>query len=256
VWLVRRLLLVLTLLPASLSAQQAPWTLHAVEHARSDDLPALRLLRSADLGARLEMSWLFHVARRGDRVVLIDVGTDVFGRDPRRRQAWRVSSHRPVTDALAALDLRPADVTDVVLTHHHWDHVGALRLFRHARVHTHRGTWSRIPDHLTRDIEANLDLDAAPLPLRVAGRHTRHHLMVDVRCADRTVVLAGDAAYLYRNVEDALPVAVTHDPEGNVRDVQAARERVGAGNVLPGHDPAVFERHPGPARGVATICSR
>ena len=64
----------------------------------------------------------------------------------------------------------------------------------------------------------------------------------------------GRAAYLFRNLEERRAVAVTSGVQRNLAAIAALVEEVGADRVLPGHDPALFERYPGPAPGVATIC--
>jgi glyoxylase-like metal-dependent hydrolase (beta-lactamase superfamily II) len=95
----------------------------------------------------------------------------------------------------------------------------------------------------------------AGVTVREAGRHTPHHCVVEIRCADRTVAIAGDGAYLYRNLEEGRPVAEATDAAGNVADMQALQGRVGPrGQVLPGHEPQVFDRHPSGIDGLARIC--
>ena len=78
--------------------------------------------------------------------------------------------------------------------------------------------------------------------------------MVEVRCQDHGVVLAGDAAYLYPSIEAGRPSAVSVDRSAGQADIADAARRVGRANVLPGHDPAVFERYRSPIDGVAAIC--
>ncbi|MEP6598051.1 MAG: MBL fold metallo-hydrolase [Actinomycetota bacterium] len=59
--------------------------------------------------------------RDGDARIVIDPG---MVRDPRL-----------ILDPLAALGVRPGEVTDVVLSDHHPDHTWHLALFPAARVH-------------------------------------------------------------------------------------------------------------------------
>jgi len=237
------------------------WHLFAVEVARSEGVAASRLVAGASEDERVAMSWYFFVAVGHGRVVLIDCATDAFAGDAARRAAWSVTRGVRVVPALARLELTPRDVTDVVLTHHHWDHAEGLVHFPRARVHVHEREWERVVEWVrapfgervtpfrTRRREVHGGLRA-----QVAGRHTSHQLMVDVPCADHTVVIASDAAYLYRNVEQGVAVAETASEALNVRDVARAVDRVGRAHVIPGHDPRVFERHPTPTEGVAAIC--
>lgn len=241
------------------------WHLFAVEYARSEGVPERRLVRGGPGGSRVDMSWYFFVVVGHGRVVLVDCGTDALSRAGRRslRERWSIARAVGVEEALARLGLGPEQVTDVVLTHHHWDHVGGLAAFPRASVHAHRHEWRRVPSRLRRPVEEDGRLRALAgaenelwpgLRVREGGRHTANHVMVELDCGERTVVIAGDAAYLYRNVDEGLPVTVTASEERNVADVARAVEAVGAENVLPGHDPAVFERHPSGADGVAAIC--
>jgi glyoxylase-like metal-dependent hydrolase (beta-lactamase superfamily II) len=60
--------------------------------------------------------------------------------------------------------------------------------------------------------------------------------------------------YLYENLEKHLPIAQTLDAASNL----AAQERMlkiaaSPRLIVPGHDPAVFERFPTPGNGVARI---
>lgn len=240
------------------------WHLYAVEYARSERIPERRLVRGAGR-ARVDMSWYFFVAVGRGRVVLVDCGTDALSRPGRQalRERWSISRAVGIEEALARVGLSPREVTDIVLTHYHWDHTGALDLFRDAAVHAHRAEWRRVPARLRRPVEESGRLRALGgerhpsfpgFETLEAGHHTAHHLMVEIACPDRTVVIAGDAAYLYRNVTERLPVTVTTDRERNVEAVASAVSRVGADNVLPGHDPALFDRHPSSIQGVGVIC--
>ena len=48
-----------------------------------------------------------------------------------------VQSRSAILDPLTALGLEAADVTDVILSHHHPDHTIKVGLFQNARVHDH-----------------------------------------------------------------------------------------------------------------------
>jgi glyoxylase-like metal-dependent hydrolase (beta-lactamase superfamily II) len=65
--------------------------------------------------------------RDGDAVIVVDPGM--------------VASRSVILDPLAALGIEPADVTDVVLSHHHPDHTVNIALFDSARVHDYMATY-------------------------------------------------------------------------------------------------------------------
>ncbi len=220
------------------------WALFALEYARSADLPLARLVDGAAPDEVVDMSWYFWLAVGHGRVVLIDTGTDRFAEQPGGKLStrWSIDRTRSVLDTLAAAGLGADDVTDVILTHRHWDHVGGLRHFDRATVHAHADEWEAVDragfDGVAAPIEAT---PATPLPDLVileAGRHTAHHCVVELPCGGAPLVIGGDGAYLFRDMGD----------------LRALQERAGHDRVLPGHDPEVFERFDSPHVGIARIC--
>ena len=67
--------------------------------------------------------------REGDRVIVVDPGM--------------VPSRAAILDPLAALGLGPADVTDVVLSHHHPDHTVNIALFGEVPVHDFQAVYTK-----------------------------------------------------------------------------------------------------------------
>ena len=89
------------------------------------------------------MTAKFHVLQEGqvgDRVrstvVLLEDGDHLVVIDP-----GMAPSQRAITDPLADLGHSPADVTDVIISHHHPDHTVNIGLFGEARVHDHWATY-------------------------------------------------------------------------------------------------------------------
>jgi len=100
---------------------------------------------------RIAMTMRTLVARErgGDRVILVDTGA---GNKWPAEEAERFAIAAPgdgMTEALAAVGVRPGEVTDVVATHFHFDHCGGMTVpggtgksdtalrFPHARIWVH-----------------------------------------------------------------------------------------------------------------------
>lgn len=206
-----------------------PWTVTAVQWAGSRDVAVDRLVVGGT--GTVDMAWSFFVARRGDQVVLIDAGTN---RMAEKAAEWDVVWWSSPVEALEPLGIRPDQVTDVILTHDHWDHADGAGLFPSAHV------W-RPPE--------------APswpgLAVEVRGQHTPGHRVVLITCADRTVAVAGDGIYLYANLELGLPTTVSRDPAGGLAEM---RELATRAEVLPNHDPALYTRYPHVAEHAVSVC--
>jgi N-acyl homoserine lactone hydrolase len=194
----------------------------------------------------------FVVTHQGG-AVLVDTGV---GGPEEALNDWRVVN-RSVADALAEIDMTPADIGLVINTHLHFDHCGQNAVFTHAACYVQRAELSRAERESPqlRDwfgwMNARwelLDGDTEILPgLSVIATpgHTAGHQSVLVQGADGSAdLLIGDAAYTQRQYAD--PAAEL--PPGQAADVPAWQDSIrriksmGAGRVHFCHDTAVVHR--------------
>ena len=194
--------------------------------------PQIRRLHLASVQSSDGGRWPVHgfVVTSADVAVLVDTGV---GGPQQALDDWRVVN-RSVADALAELDLSPADIGLVINTHLHFDHCGQNAVFRHAPFYVQRAELDRArresPD--LRDwfdfagarFEL-LDGDAEVLPgLEVIATpgHTAGHQCVLVRGDGQAFdLLIGDAAYTPRVYADP---ASDRLPPGQASDLPTWRD--------------------------------
>src|SRR5918999_462301 len=78
----------------------------------------------------------------GGRNVLVDAG---FYRE-KFVERWRPVAYEQPSAALRRIGLRPEDVTDVVVSHVHWDHLDGADLFPNARIWIQRAEFEHYVD--------------------------------------------------------------------------------------------------------------
>ena len=217
------------------------------------------------------MVWL---VRAPQRVVLMDAG---FYRE-KFITRWKPVDYVKPSVVVERAGVRADQVTDIIVSHVHWDHLDGADLFPNARLWIQRAEYEYYVDSAGRPRRSTIDsLDARMLDdLRRAGRvqlvegdsveiipgirvftggkHTFASQYATVSTSSGTVVLASDNAYLYENFDRRRPIAQTLDSVSNLA-AQARMLRL-AGSprlVVPGHDPNVFVRFTEPGGGVARI---
>jgi glyoxylase-like metal-dependent hydrolase (beta-lactamase superfamily II) len=240
--------------------------------------PLASLVAGAERGPRIDIAFTIWPIRdpATGRVILVDAG---FYRDKFLAQ-WKPQDYVRPTEALSSgLGIRPEDVTDVILTHSHWDHADGADLFPRATIWIQRAEYEhyvgddgRVLNRGGADADdaamlASLrasgrlglvdgdDREIAPgIRVYTGGRHTFASQYVGVRTPHGTVVLASDNAYLYMNLEQRRAIAQTLDAEANLA-AQARMLTIASAPtlVVPGHDPAVFSRFPSVAPNVVRI---
>lgn len=152
--------------------------------------------------------------RDGDALVVIDPGM--------------VPARSAILDPLAALDVFPGDVTDVVISHHHPDHTMNVGLFPNARVHDF-WAWYRGDLWLSRDAEG---FAVSPdVVLLATPGHTPQDVTTLVS-TDRGTIAFTHLWWTAEGPADdpyAPDMALVHRHRARVLEVAAA--------ILPGHGP-------------------
>ena len=108
-----------------------PFELFAIRYARNGPRKVAQNVIGGDLHEMgSDLDYFVWVAKRSDRVFLIDTGMAEETAARRRDELVRVPA-----DAIRLLDLDPAKIEDIILTHLHYDHAGTLSRYPNARFH-------------------------------------------------------------------------------------------------------------------------
>lgn len=247
---------------------QPTYSIRAVRYGTIPNYPLSSLVPTLEGGERLDIALYVWVLQGGGRTILFDTG---FHRD-RWKERFDVVDFVAPDRAVAAAGIDPSEVTDLVISHAHWDHMGGIDLFADATIWIQREEYEYYtgrawqeggrsggidPADVRELVERNLAGDVRLvegdgveiLPgvrVHTGGRHTyaSQYLWVD---GNPPHVLASDNCYLYRNLEGMLPVATfrPQDREASVAALWRMRELAGSPDrVIPGHDPSLEERFP------------
>ncbi|MBZ5572402.1 MAG: N-acyl homoserine lactonase family protein [Acidobacteriia bacterium] len=272
-----RLLPLLLLSALSAWGQSKPqYEIYAIRYATLPGFPVAELVQGADPARKLDIAMLIWLVRGNGHNILVDSG---FYRDHFFKE-WHVNDYVKPSDAIAKVGLKPEDITDVIITHMHWDHADGMDLFPKARIWIQKEefeyyagqAWQSKDTHGGIDSEDVLALVRLNTEGRVSlvggdarevlpgitcytgGKHTYQSQYVGVQTTAGTVILASDNMYLYENLDKHVPIAATLDAVSNLRAQDRMKQLATSPRlIIPGHDPAVMTRFSVVAPGVVKI---
>ena len=262
--------LALAAIAAALLGAAGPpdYSIQAIRYGVSPGVPVGALVVGGPMDEKVDVDFVVWLIRGGGHNVLFDSG---FHRERWFKQ-WKVTDYLRPDEAVKLAGVKPEDVTDIVISHAHWDHMGGIDLFPKATIWIQKDeyryytmdAWQSGGQHggidaddiqqLVRlNTEGRLKLidgdNVEILPgIRafVGSRHTyaSEYLRVD---GNPPYVLASDNVYFYRNLSERKASATFSDADhaGNIKAQERMIELAGSvDRVVPGHDALQFQKFP------------
>lgn len=223
------------------------------------------------------MIWL--IKGNNGRNILVDAG---FLNNMEEAKEFGIVNYQRPDSVLLKLGLHAEDITDIIVSHPHWDHIDGLSLFPKTHI------WMQKEDYTyytgaawqkggqsggfnKKDVHMLVDINMAGRLTLVDGddkeiipgvkvytgsRHTFNSQFVGVETGSRKIVLASDNIWVYYSLEHLMPASVggSFDPAGYVKAMQRMKTLVSDQKyIIPGHDARVFASFPVVAEGVVNI---
>jgi glyoxylase-like metal-dependent hydrolase (beta-lactamase superfamily II) len=174
---------------------------------------------------------------------------------------------------LQKLGISPSEITDIILTHPHFDHISGIILFPEAEVWMQQDdydyfigpAWQENGDNRgfeKKDVENLLSVNSRGKLKLIKGdninifpgikaytgsKHTfeNQYLVVNSNSRKNKILLASDAIWFYLNQEKHLPASICMDTAAYVQAIRRMDSLVTNRDlIIPGHDNTLFSKFP------------
>lgn len=244
------------------------YSIQAIRYASSPGVPASELVVGGPKDVKIDIAMVVWLIRGGGHTILFDSG---FHRDTFLKYFPMTDYLRP-DEAVKTAGVNPEEVTDIVISHAHWDHIGGIDLFPKANIWIQKEeyryytmeAWQPGGQHGgidPEDVKALFQLNTEGRVHLVDGdnveifpgiraytgaRHTyaSQYLRVD---GNPPFVLASDNCYFYLNLSSHLASATfsVADHAANIAAQSRMIDLAGSvDRVVPGHDALQFQKFP------------
>jgi glyoxylase-like metal-dependent hydrolase (beta-lactamase superfamily II) len=247
-------------------AQTPEYSIQAIRYAISPGVPISELVVGGPENEKVDIAMVVWLIRGGGHTILFDSG---FHRDTFLKEFPMTDYLRP-DEAVKTAGVEPEDVTDIVISHAHWDHMGGIDLFPKATIWIQKAEYRYYtmdawqpggnhggidPDDVKTLVELNTEgrvnlvdgdnVEIFPgIRAFTGSRHTFSSQYLEV-LGHPTFVLASDNAYFYLNLSAHLASATFSDRDHAANIAQQSRMIQLAGSqdrVIPGHDILQFQK--------------
>ena len=151
----------------------------------------------------IPLSFCFYLIQTDKKNILVDVGCD-------GKERYNFYVYIKTIDLLSKYGLTPDDITDVVITHAHFDHIADLGYYKKATVHINENEVSRATSYIDGRENVNIFQEEYQVDKDVTvkryGGHTKGSCIVFAgKC-----LLCGDECYYPKNFEEKIPTGISY----------------------------------------------
>ena len=223
---------------------------------------------------------MFWLLKGKEKIILVDAG---FLKNEYTNGDHHWDSHTYIRpdSALLRLNITADDITDIILSHPHWDHIGGIGLFRKATIWMQKddydyfvgAAWQRndfsdgfdksdVQQIVSVNLEGRLHLvkgdsiEIIPgIRVFIGSKHTWESQYVLVNTKTDKVLIASDNIWFYYNLIHLLPIPkYTFDPLAYVQQMKRMKIlQPDKTLIIPGHDAIIFSRFSEVAKGIVKI---
>ncbi|MBQ8387610.1 MAG: N-acyl homoserine lactonase family protein [Clostridia bacterium] len=209
---------------------------YALKYAEST-VPGSWAFEGGDANEKIPISFTVYLIETETRRILVDAGCDTM---PGFDMKYFVS---PV-EILERRGYSPEDITDVILTHAHHDHIEAVHYFKNAAIHIQSLEYEasqRKHKYIPEGFDLHLFDEIARIgdvTVRCIAGHAKGSCIVEFELDGKPYVISGDECYARRCLTERIPTGSSVNPEKS----RAFVEKYGDEKytVLLCHDPDIL----------------
>ncbi len=159
----------------------------------------------------LPITFTFYLIETNEKRILVDVGCDDGA-------GFDMSLFKKPVQVLADYDLKPFDITDVVITHAHHDHIASVSAYKNATIHIQETEYlddgkEYIPEtYRVHTFESEFQLTDKIVARKIGG-HRNGSSIVICYADDKKYVLCGDECYVKACFDKQIPTGSSYHPE-------------------------------------------
>ncbi|MBK8395232.1 MAG: MBL fold metallo-hydrolase [Leptospiraceae bacterium] len=261
-------LFILFIFISSLSAEGEIQKISALIYGRST-YPS-ELLNTKDDTKTKTILWMFYLIQTDKRNILVDTGFT----DKKYISSFQISNYKSPILLLRNAELDPSDITDIILTHSHFDHVGSAHYFPNAKIYIHTKEFEQFKKseeykpfqkvfevRKFRNQIQNVDVNFyfnKEISIFFSGGHTIGSQFVHIQTTNKEFIITGDECYLARECLEGIGLnsKAAYSVSNNKKFLEQLQEIHKKNNrleILTLHDFELLKNSVIPKNGILTI---
>ena len=166
------------------------------------------IFKSGRKDVLLPISFTIYLIQTENKNILVDVGCDDGA-------GFEMSLFKKPVDVLYEYGVSPNDITDVISTHSHHDHIEAIRYYENATIHIQKDEYPSGKMYIPTSFDVHLIYDEFSLAEKIIIRKIGGHSIGSCIVLADNYVLCGDECYYEKCLTDKSCTGASHNKEAS-----------------------------------------
>ena len=175
--------------------------------------------------------FMIYLIKTQNRLILADAGCETM-------PGFDMRDFIGPIKALEKMNIKPEDITDVIITHSHHDHIECVSRFKNAVIYIQHDEYESGREYFSEGMDIKLFNDEMQICSSVKavkiGGHSKGSCIVEITDNTEKYIIAGDECYLRECLDKRISTGTSYCPEKSRKFI----EKYGSGKytVLLCHD--------------------
>lgn len=158
-----------------------------------------QIFKGGSCEKKIPISFAVYLIQTDDKNILIDAGCDFM-------RGFEMDYLYPIDQVLQEVGSSAEEITDLVITHAHHDHIDGVRHFPKALIHISKSAFEKGQKYIPAGFKTSLFEGEKRLTSKVKilewGGHAKGSCIVEIQEKDRIHIVAGDECYTDANIQE------------------------------------------------------
>lgn len=172
-----------------------------------------------------------YLIRTENRLILVDAGCETM-------PGFDMKDFVGPIKALNNIGISPNEITDVIITHAHHDHIECAKYFKNAVIYIQKDEYESGKGYLAenlniRTFDEEMQICGGIKAVKIGG-HSKGSSIVEITDSVKKYIIAGDECYMRDSLTKHIPTGISYNPEKSRAFIQ--KYGVGEYTVFLCHD--------------------
>ncbi len=191
-------------------------SVYCIKYAESV-LPESMVFLDGDKNKKIPISFAIYLIKIGNRNILVDAGCDTM-------PGFEMKYFYSPAFVLREVGLSANDITDIIITHSHHDHIEAVHNFKNAVIHIssleYESGKKYIPDNFTLNVFKDECIINSKIKIIEWGGHSIGSSIVEINTGNAIHIFAGDECYINANIENKICTGSFYNKDKSIKFVE------------------------------------